>query len=51
MIITTPVGALFTGSVMMHVSTTSAIALAVGSLIEIPPSKHCKPPCWRSWWA
>ena len=37
MIIATPVGALFTGSVMMHVSTTSAIALAVGSsLIGIP---------------
>jgi hypothetical protein len=31
MIVATPVGALFTSSEMMHVSTTSAIALAVGS--------------------
>jgi len=37
MIVATPVGALFTSSEMMHVSTTSAIALAVGSsLVAIP---------------
>ena len=37
MIVATPVGALFTSSAMMHVSTTSALSLAVGSsLIGVP---------------
>ncbi len=37
MIVATPVAALFTSSHMMHVSTTSAMALAVGgSLIGVP---------------
>ena len=40
MIIATPVGALFTGSVMMHVSTTSAIALAVGSSLTGIPAEQ-----------
>ena len=31
MIIATPIGALFTSSVFMHISTTSALSLAVGS--------------------
>lgn len=39
MIIATPVGALFTSSEMMHISTTSALSLAVGSsLTDIPAS-------------
>ena len=37
MIVATPVGALFTSSEMMHVSTTSAIALAVGSSVVAIP--------------
>ena len=37
MIVATPVGALFTSSEMMHVSTTSAIALAVGSSVIAMP--------------
>lgn len=37
MIIATPIGALFTSSEMMHISTTSALSLAVGSsLMGIP---------------
>jgi SulP family sulfate permease len=37
MIVATPIGALFTSSEFMHISTTSAISLAVGSsLIGIP---------------
>ena len=37
MIVATPVGALFTSSQMMHISTTSALSLAVGgSLIGVP---------------
>jgi len=31
MIVATPIGALFTSSEFMHISTTSAISLAVGS--------------------
>jgi sulfate permease, SulP family len=39
MMIATPVGALFTSSQMMHVSTTSALSLAVASsLVGIPPA-------------
>jgi sulfate permease, SulP family len=39
MIIATPVGALFTSSQMMHISTTSALSLAVASsLVGIPPA-------------
>ena len=41
MIVATPIGAMFTSSVMMHVSTTSAIALAVGSsLVMIPADQQ-----------
>ena len=37
MIVATPVGALFTSSQMMHISTTGALSLAVGgSLIGVP---------------
>ena len=37
MIVATPVGALFTSSAMMHISTTGALSLAVGSsLIGMP---------------
>jgi SulP family sulfate permease len=37
MIVATPVGALFTSSQMMHVSTTSALSLAVAdSLVGVP---------------
>jgi sulfate permease, SulP family len=39
MIVATPVGALFTGSVMMHIATTSAIALAVGSSLSSVPAE------------
>jgi sulfate permease, SulP family len=39
MMIATPIGALFTSSQMMHVSTTSALSLAVASsLVGIPPA-------------
>jgi len=38
MIVATPVGALFTSSVMMHIATTSAIALAVGSSLSAVPT-------------
>jgi len=31
MIVATPIGALFTSSEMLHISTTSALSLAVGS--------------------
>ena len=38
MIIATPIGALFTSSEMMHISTTSALSLAVASsLVGMPP--------------
>ena len=40
MMIATPVGALFTGSVMMHIATTSAIALAVGSSVSGLPEEQ-----------
>jgi len=37
MIVATPIGALFSSSMMMHISTTSAISLAVGSsLLGMP---------------
>jgi SulP family sulfate permease len=40
MIVATPVGALFTSSHMMHISTTGALSLAVGgSLIGVPDDK------------
>ena len=39
MIVATPIGALFTSSQMMHVSTTSALSLAVASsLVGLPPA-------------
>ena len=38
MIVATPVGALFTSSEMMHISTTSAISLAVGSSLAAIPA-------------
>jgi sulfate permease, SulP family len=39
MIVATPIGALFTSSEMMHISTTSALSLAVASSLGgIPPS-------------
>jgi sulfate permease, SulP family len=39
MIVATPIGALFTSSEMMHVSTTSALSLAVASsLVGLPPA-------------
>jgi sulfate permease, SulP family len=38
MIIATPIGALFTSSEMMHISTTSALSLAIASsLVGMPP--------------
>lgn len=38
MILATPIGALFTSSEMMHISTTSALSLAVASsLVGMPP--------------
>ncbi len=41
MIVATPIGALFTSSEMMHVSTTSALSLAVGSsLLGVPPASR-----------
>lgn len=39
MIVATPIGALFTSSEMMHISTTSALSLAVASsLTGVPPA-------------
>ena len=37
MIVATPVGALFSSSMMMNISTTSAICLAVGSSLMVFP--------------
>ncbi len=40
MMVATPVGALFSSSVMMHISNTSAISLAIGgALIEVPENQ------------
>jgi SulP family sulfate permease len=41
MIVATPIGALFTSSQMMHISTTGALSLAVGSsLYGVPPDQQ-----------
>ncbi len=51
LMVAVPVGAIFSSSVFMNVSTTGALSVAAGVvLLEFPPASGCKRwSCWCCW--